>query len=72
MKLLSVNVSLPKEVPYNGKTITTGIFKEPVDGRVRMSMLNIEGDGQADRKVHGGRDHGGVCLSGRALPILGE
>jgi ferredoxin-NADP reductase/MOSC domain-containing protein YiiM len=56
MKLLSVNVSLPKEVPHQGATITTGIFKEPVVGRVRARMLNLDGDGQADRKVHGGRD----------------
>ncbi|MBK1724492.1 MOSC domain-containing protein [Thiocystis violacea] len=56
MQLLSVNVSLPKEVPYKGATITTGIFKEPVAGRVRVRTLNLDGDGQADRKVHGGRD----------------
>jgi len=56
VKLLSVNVSLPKQVPYNGKIITTGIFKEPVSGRVMVHTLNVQGDGQADRKVHGGRD----------------
>ena len=56
MKLLSVNVSLPKEVPYNDQIITTGIFKEPVSGRVAVRTINVEGDGQADRKVHGGRD----------------
>jgi ferredoxin-NADP reductase/MOSC domain-containing protein YiiM len=56
VKLLSVNVSLPKQVPYNGKIITTGIFKEPVSGRVLVHSLNAQGDGQADRKVHGGRD----------------
>ncbi len=54
MKLLSVNVSLPKEVPYMGKTTTTGIFKEPVPGRVMLRTLNLEGDGQADLKAHGG------------------
>lgn len=56
MKTLSVNVSLPKQVTYRGKTITTGIFKEPVSGRVAVKTLNLAGDGQADRKVHGGRD----------------
>jgi ferredoxin-NADP reductase/MOSC domain-containing protein YiiM len=56
VKLLSVNVSLPKQVPYQGKIITTGIFKEPVSDRVMVHALNIQGDGQADRKVHGGRD----------------
>lgn len=54
MKLLSVNVSLPKEVPYMGKTTTTGIFKEPVRGRVMLRTLNLDGDGQADLKAHGG------------------
>jgi len=54
MKLLSVNVSLPKEVPFKGKTVRTGIFKEPVDRRVQVKALNIEGDGQADLMGHGG------------------
>lgn len=54
MKLLSVNVSLPKEVPYQGKTIRTGIFKEPVQGRVMLRQLNLDGDGQADLVGHGG------------------
>lgn len=54
MKLLSVNVSLPREVPHNGKTIRTGIFKEPVHGRVRLRGLNLDGDGQADLVGHGG------------------
>ena len=54
MKLLSVNVSLPKEVPYMDKTTTTGIFKEPVSGRVMLRTLNLDGDGQADLKGHGG------------------
>ncbi len=54
MRLLSVNVSMPKEVPYRDKTITTGIFKEPVGGRVLLRPLNLEGDGQADLKGHGG------------------
>ncbi len=54
MKLLSVNVSLPKEIISRGKTVRTGIFKEPVRGRVRVKTLNIEGDGQADLVGHGG------------------
>jgi MOSC domain-containing protein YiiM len=54
MKLLSVNVSPPKEVTMNGKTITTGIFKEPVQGRVMLRSLNLDGDGQADLMAHGG------------------
>ena len=54
MKLLSVNVSLPTEVLYRGKTVTTGIFKEPVNGRVMLRTLNLDGDGQADLVAHGG------------------
>ena len=54
MKLLSVNVSLPKEIPFKGKTVRTGIFKEPVVGRVKVKTLNIEADGQADLLGHGG------------------
>ncbi len=54
MKLLSVNVSLPKEITSKGKTVRTGIFKEPVQGRVRANKLNLEGDGQADLIGHGG------------------
>ena len=54
MKLLSVNVSQPKEISYNGKRIKTGIFKEPVPGRTMMRRLNLEGDGQGDLSVHGG------------------
>lgn len=56
MKLLSVNVGLPREVIWKGKRVTTGIFKEPVPGRVRLSVLNLDGDRQADLTVHGGRD----------------
>ena len=54
MKLLSVNVSKPKEVSYNGERIKTGIFKEPVSGRTMMRRLNLDGDGQGDPSVHGG------------------
>jgi MOSC domain-containing protein YiiM len=56
MKLLSVNVSQPKEVLFNGQIITTGTFKEPVPGRVMLRTLNLDGDGQADPSVHGGID----------------
>ena len=54
MKILSVNVSLPKEIQYRSKTVRTGIFKEPVKGRVRLRTLNLDGDGQADLIAHGG------------------
>jgi MOSC domain-containing protein YiiM len=54
MKLLSVNVSPPKEGTKGDRTVTTGIFKEPVDGRVMLRTLNLDGDGQADLVGHGG------------------
>lgn len=54
MNLLSVNVSLPKQITFKGKTVRTSIFKEPVEGRVKVKTLNIEGDGQADLLGHGG------------------
>ncbi len=54
MKLLSVNVSMGKEVPYMSKTVTTGIFKEPVSGRVMLRTLNLDGDRQVDLHGHGG------------------
>lgn len=54
MQLISVNVAMPKEVQHKRKTVQTGIFKEPVEGRVRLRELNLDGDGQADLSVHGG------------------
>src|SRR5213595_2154675 len=54
MKVLSLNVGLPREVPWQGKRVTTGIFKEPIQGRVMMRALNLDGDQQADLTVHGG------------------
>src|SRR5438270_3297949 len=54
MKILSVNVGLPREVTWQGKLVRTGIFKEPVNAPVMMRALNLEGDRQADLTVHGG------------------
>lgn len=54
MRVLSLNVGLPREVISKGKTVTTGIFKKPVEGPVRLLTLNLEGDRQADLRVHGG------------------
>ena len=56
MRVLSVNVGLPREVPWRGKPVTTGIFKEPVAGPVQIRALNLDGDRQADLRVHGGWD----------------
>ena len=54
MKILSVNVGLPRDATWQGKVVTTGIFKEPVKGPVILRRLNLDGDQQADLTVHGG------------------
>jgi MOSC domain-containing protein YiiM len=56
MQLLSVNIGLPQTVTWKGRTVTTGIFKAPVNSRVQMRRLNLDGDRQADLAVHGGPD----------------
>src|SRR5271169_1745475 len=53
-KLLSVNVGLPRDVTWNGKTVRTAIWKSPVEGRQMVSKLNIVGDAQGDLAGHGG------------------
>jgi MOSC domain-containing protein YiiM len=53
-KLLSVNVGMPKDVPWHGKTVYTGVWKEPVTGPRMVRRLNIDGDGQGDTRGHGG------------------
>lgn len=54
MKIISVNVGTPREISYEGRIIQTGIVKTPVEGRVAVRALNIDGDRQADLTVHGG------------------
>jgi MOSC domain-containing protein YiiM len=56
MKVVSINVGMPREVLWKGMTVQTGIFKQPVEGPVRISKLNLAGDGQADLTVHGGEE----------------
>ncbi len=54
MKIISVNVARPREIPWNGEPVLTGIYKKPVEGPVSMTHLNLMGDQQADLTVHGG------------------
>lgn len=54
MKIISLNVGLPRLVLRNDEPVSTGIFKEPVAGRVMMRTLNLDGDRQSDLSVHGG------------------
>jgi MOSC domain-containing protein YiiM len=56
MKLISVNVGLPREVTWRGNVVRTSIWKSPVEGRIRVSKLNLDGDQQSDTSVHGGVD----------------
>ncbi|MEU1080701.1 MOSC and FAD-binding oxidoreductase domain-containing protein [Streptomyces sp. NPDC005908] len=53
-RLLSVNVGLPRDVPWRGETVHTGVYKSPVSGPRRVRRLNIDGDGQGDLRGHGG------------------
>src|SRR3954452_5392198 len=53
-RLLSVNVGLPRDIPWNGRTVHTGIWKQPLHGRCRAGRLNLDGDGQGDVAGHGG------------------
>jgi MOSC domain-containing protein YiiM len=81
MKLVSLNVGLPRDVVWHGRTVTTGIYKEPVKGRVALRTLNLDGDRQADLGVHGGEYKAVYCypvahydywkkeLPGRELPM---
>jgi MOSC domain-containing protein YiiM len=81
MKIVSLNVGLPREVMWHGQTVTTGIFKAPVTGRIALRALNLDGDGQADLTVHGGEYKAVYCyplahydywkkeLPGRELPM---
>ena len=81
MKVVSVNVGLPREVSWHGRTVTTGIFKQAVEGRVALRKLNLDGDHQADLTVHGGEYKAAYCyplahyeywkkeLPGRELPM---
>src|SRR6267142_5929473 len=55
MKIISINVALPRLVVSHGQTVSTGIYKAPVAGRVMLRTLNLDGDRQADLTVHGGR-----------------
>ena len=54
MKILSTNISLPKKINFNNKTLITSIFKEPTDKVLKVKKKGLFGDGQADLQAHGG------------------
>ena len=64
MKLISLNVGLPRQVTFRGELVTTGIFKEPIHHRTKLRELNLDGDKQADLTVHGGVDKAAKALGG--------
>src|SRR5512143_40185 len=86
MRLISVNVGLPRDLMWHKRNVTTAIYKNPVPDRVALRRLNLDGDRQADLSVHGGPDKAVYCypfehydhwkaeLPGRDLPlaIFGE
>ena len=86
MKLVAVSVGLPREVTWHGGVVNTGIYKQPVAGRVAARKLNLDGDRQADLSVHGGEYKAVYCyplehydywrreLSGKdlAMGVFGE
>lgn len=61
MRLVSVNVGLPRSVTWHARTVTTAIYKQTVEGRVALRQLNLDGDRQADLTVHGGVDKAVYC-----------
>lgn len=61
MRLISVNCGLPRQVQWHGRSVTTAIYKHPVDGRVVLRTLNLDGDRQADLTVHGGEAKAVYC-----------
>jgi MOSC domain-containing protein YiiM len=56
MKIISLNVGMPRKVRYHDREVTTGIFKSPVAGPLLLRRLNLDGDHQADLESHGGRN----------------
>jgi MOSC domain-containing protein YiiM len=61
VKLISLNVGLPRETTWHGRSVTTAIYKQPVEGRVALRKLDLDGDRQADLAVHGGPHKAVYC-----------
>ena len=69
MKLVSVQVGRSRTVQWHGKAVSTGIYKEPVAGRIMLHRVNLEGDQQADLTVHGGPDKAVYVYPSEHYPI---
>src|SRR6516225_7483842 len=61
MRVVSLNCGLPRQAQWHGRIVTTGIYKQPVVGRVALRKLNLDGDRQADLTVHGGEAKAVYC-----------
>jgi MOSC domain-containing protein YiiM len=72
MRVASVNVGMPREVEWDGRTVVTGIFKSPVATKRPVRRLSIDGDGQADLAVHGGPDKAVYAYPGEHYGFWGE
>tara|TARA_B100000686_G_scaffold353950_1_gene461795 strand:- start:67622 stop:68275 length:654 start_codon:yes stop_codon:yes gene_type:complete len=72
MKILSINISEPKKIIFNGKELITSIYKKPVDKSVELTDLGIMGDQQADLKVHGGYDKAVYVYSHKHYQLWSE
>jgi MOSC domain-containing protein YiiM len=69
MKLLSINVARPRIIIAKGQRISTGIFKEPVEGPLMLRRLNLDGDRQADLRVHGGPSKAAYVYPSEHYPL---
>ena len=68
--LVAVSVGRARRVQRRGRSVDTAIFKTPVEGRVAVRGVNVEGDEQADPNVHGGSDKAVLRLLARGLPVV--
>ncbi len=72
MKILSLNVGMPREVEWQGRTVLTSIYKSPVESRVHVDRLNIAGDQQSDLTVHGGFEKAVYAYPAEHYPLWRE
>jgi MOSC domain-containing protein YiiM/ferredoxin-NADP reductase len=72
MKVISVNVGQPRDIPWRGQMVRTSVFKTPVAGRVRARKLNLDGDAQADLMAHGGEHRAVMVYQAESYQYWGE
>lgn len=72
MKVISVNVGQPRDIPWHGQTVRTSVFKTPVAGRIRARKLNLDGDAQADLMAHGGEHRAVMVYQAESYQYWGD